>query len=67
MLNVNDFFYDLLSFLDHAMEKGFLSQATHHTIMFASIVDQLIDKLQTYAPKSDLLVKQIARQSSNSS
>ena len=49
-------FDGLLSFLDHVMEKGFLPQVTCRTIIFASIVDQLIDKLQTYVPKSDLLV-----------
>ena len=57
LLNVDAFYDSLLYFLDHAMKKGFLSQATHHTIMFASITNQLIDKLQAYACKSDPLVK----------
>ena len=54
-------------FLDHIIEKGFLPQVTHHTIISTSTVNQLIDKLQTYAPKSNPLVKQIIRQSLNSS
>ena len=59
--------YDgLLYFLDHAVEKEFLPQATHHTIMSASTANQLIDKLQTYAPKPDPLLNQITEQSSNS-
>ena len=67
LLNVNGFYDGLLSFLDHAVEKGFLPQATRHTIVSASTADRLMDKLQSYAPKPDLLVKQIAGQSSNSS
>ena len=36
LLNVNSFYDGLLSFLDHAVEKGFLSQATCRTIMSSS-------------------------------
>ena len=62
-----NFFMVYCLFLDYTMEKGFLPQVTHHTIISASTVEQLIDKLQTYAPKSDPLLKQITRQSLNSS
>ena len=57
LLNVNGFFIGLLSFLDHAVEKGFLPQTTRQTIMSVSTADQLIDRLQTYAPKLDPLIK----------
>ena len=67
LLNVNGFYDGSLSFLDHAVEKKFLPQATHYTIMSASTVNQLIDKLQTYASKLDPFIKQIDGQSSNNS
>ena len=57
LLNVNGLYNGLLYFLDHVMEKGFLSQVTYHTIMSTLTTDQLINKLQTYAPKLDPLVK----------
>ena len=67
LLNVNGFYDKLLSFLDHAVETGFIPQATRHSIISASTADQLIDQLQTYAPKPDLLIKQIGGQNSESS
>ena len=45
LLNVNGFYNGLLSFLVHIVEKGFLPQATCHTIISTSTTNQLIDKL----------------------
>jgi len=67
LLNVNGFYDNLLSFFDHAVETGFIPQATHHSIIFAPTADQLLDKLQTYEPQPDLLVKEKGGQSSNRS
>ena len=67
LLNVNGFYDGLLSFLDHAVEKGFLPQATRRTIISASTVDRLIDQLQTYTTEPYPLVKQINERSSESS
>ena len=67
LLNVNGFYDDLLFFFDHAVETGFIPQATRHSIISAPTADQLLDQLQTYEPKLDLLVKQIGGQSSDRS
>ena len=52
-------------FFYHAMEMGFIPQATRHTIISAPTADQLLDQLQCYEP--DLLVMQIGGQPSVSS
>ena len=67
MLNINGFYDGLLSFLDHAMEKGFLPLTTCCTIMSSLTAKRLIYKLKTYAPKPNPLVKHTHGQSSNSS
>ena len=45
LLNVNSFYNDLLLFLDHAMEHGFIPRVARCAIMSVSTADQLIDKL----------------------
>ena len=67
LLNVNGFYDGLLTFLDHAVEKGFLPQATRRTIVSSSNAERLIYKLRTYAPEPDPFVKQMHGQTSNSS
>ena len=67
LLNINGFYDGLLLFLDYAVEKGFISQASRHAILSASTADQLLNQLQDYAPKTDPLVKQINWKSLDSS
>ena len=44
LLNVNNFFDGLLSFLDHAVEQKFIPHSTRQLLISASTVDELIDK-----------------------
>ena len=67
LLNVNGFYDSLLMFLDLAVEKGFITQATRNTIMAAPTADQLIDQLQAYASQPSPLVKLVVGQSSRGS
>ena len=67
LLNVNGFYDSLLMFLDLAVEKGFITQATRNTIMAAPTADQLIDQLQAYASQPSPLVKLVVGQSSHGS
>ena len=67
LFNVNGFYDHLLSFLDHAVELGFIPQATRRTIISAPTADQLIDQMQLYEPEPDPMLKQIGGQSSDSS
>ena len=53
LLNVNDFYGGLLSFLDNAVEQNFMSHSTRQILISASTADQLIDQLQAYVPAPD--------------
>ena len=64
LLNVNGFYDSLLSFLDHAVEQGFIPQTIRRAIISASTADKLIDQLQVYTSS---LVKQKDGQSSDNS
>ncbi|XVF33931.1 hypothetical protein REPUB_Repub18cG0013600 [Reevesia pubescens] len=45
LLNANGFYDNLFSFLDHAVEQRFISQATHQILVTATNPDQLLDQL----------------------
>ena len=60
LLNVNRFFDELFSFLYKAMECQFISQATRKIFVFASITNELLNKLQTFVYEPDVELTQIA-------
>ena len=45
LLNVNNFFDGLLSFLDHTVEQKFIPHSVRRLLIYASTVEELIDKL----------------------
>ncbi|XVE96111.1 hypothetical protein REPUB_Repub02eG0193100 [Reevesia pubescens] len=45
ILNVNGFYESLFSFLNHAMEQKFISQATRQILVTATTPEQLLDQL----------------------
>ncbi|XVF23343.1 hypothetical protein REPUB_Repub13aG0030000 [Reevesia pubescens] len=53
VLNVNGFYDCLFSFLDHAVEQRFISQATLQILVTATTFDQLLDQLQAFIPEPD--------------
>ncbi|XVE92856.1 hypothetical protein REPUB_Repub01dG0139200 [Reevesia pubescens] len=53
ILNVNGFYDDLFSFLDKAVEKRFISQATHQILVTATTPEQLLNQLQVFVPEPD--------------
>jgi hypothetical protein len=53
LLNVNDFYDNLLSFLDQAVEQEFLTSSARKIIISAATVEQLIDQLQSFIPVID--------------
>jgi len=53
LLNVNGFYDNLLSFLDHAVEQNFLTSLARHIIIFAATAEQLINQLQSFIPVID--------------
>ncbi|XVF23543.1 hypothetical protein REPUB_Repub13aG0047700 [Reevesia pubescens] len=46
ILNVNGFYDSLFSFLNHAVEQKFISQATSQILVTTTIPEQLLDQLQ---------------------
>ncbi|XVF06393.1 hypothetical protein REPUB_Repub06bG0044800 [Reevesia pubescens] len=53
ILNVNGFYDDLFSFLDKAVEKIFISQATRQILVTATTPEQLLNQLQAFVPEPD--------------
>ncbi|XVF09321.1 hypothetical protein REPUB_Repub07fG0082600 [Reevesia pubescens] len=53
ILNVNGFYDSLFSFLNHAKEQRFISQATHQILVIATTPEQLLDQLQAFVPQRD--------------
>ncbi|XVF35440.1 hypothetical protein REPUB_Repub18cG0146100 [Reevesia pubescens] len=55
ILNVNGFYDSLFSFLNHAVEQRFISQATRQILVTATTSEQLLDQLQAFVPAMALL------------
>ncbi|KAK6141064.1 hypothetical protein DH2020_025201 [Rehmannia glutinosa] len=53
ILNVNGFFDGLLSFIDFAVEKGFISPSARRIIICATTPSELIDQLQAFVAEPD--------------
>jgi len=53
LLNVNGFYNNLLSFLDHVMEQQFLTFSARQILISAATAEQLIDELQSFIPLVD--------------
>ncbi|KAL5818921.1 hypothetical protein ACOSQ4_022763 [Xanthoceras sorbifolium] len=53
LLNVNGFYDGLLSFLDYAVEKEFLSPQARQIFVTAFGVHQLIEQLEAFVPEYD--------------
>jgi len=54
-LNVNGFFDDFLSYINHAVEQEFISQATQSIIVSAPTAEEVLDQLQPTPAKLDQL------------
>ncbi|XVF16663.1 hypothetical protein REPUB_Repub10bG0051500 [Reevesia pubescens] len=53
ILNVNGFYDSLFSFLNHAVEQRFISQATRQILVTATTLEQLLNQLQAFVPQRD--------------
>ncbi|URE36818.1 Cytokinin riboside 5'-monophosphate phosphoribohydrolase [Musa troglodytarum] len=51
LLNVDGFYNSLLSFLDMAVDEGFISQAARHIIISSHSAKELMGKLEEYVPE----------------
>ena len=59
LFNVNGFYDGLLSFLNHAVEQGFMTQTNRRILVLASRADELIDQLQNVVLEVDPLMSQL--------
>jgi predicted Rossmann-fold nucleotide-binding protein len=57
--NVNGFYDNLLSFLDHVVEQNFLTSSARQIIISVAIAEQLIDQLQSFTPVIDSSMSRI--------
>ncbi|XVE70193.1 hypothetical protein DITRI_Ditri10aG0052900 [Diplodiscus trichospermus] len=59
LLNVDGFFNKLLSFLDQAGEENFIPHSARRIFISASTAEEMIDKLEDFVYKPDLVAAQI--------
>lgn len=59
LLNVNNYYDKLLSFLDDVVEQGFMSQVSRKMLISANNESELIDLLQDFTHEQDPLSSQI--------
>ncbi|KAL6570439.1 Cytokinin-activating enzyme working in the direct activation pathway [Orobanche minor] len=57
LLNINNFFSDLLAFLDQGVDRKFISQPSRDIIICADTIADLLMKFQTYISVKNLEVK----------
>ncbi|XP_039146857.1 cytokinin riboside 5'-monophosphate phosphoribohydrolase LOG1-like [Dioscorea cayenensis subsp. rotundata] len=50
LLNINGYYNSLLSFIDQAIEEGFIKPSAHYIVVSASNAKELIEKLEDYYP-----------------
>jgi len=59
LLNVNGFYDNLLSFLNHAVEQNFLTSSVRQIIISSATAEQLINQLQSFIPVIDSSMSRI--------
>ncbi|GJU18798.1 cytokinin riboside 5'-monophosphate phosphoribohydrolase LOG3, partial [Tanacetum coccineum] len=50
LLNVDGYYNSLLSFIDKAVEEGFISPSARHILVLAPTAKVLVQKLEEYVP-----------------
>jgi uncharacterized protein (TIGR00730 family) len=58
LLNINGYFSNLLSYLDNAVDNGFMFSEARRTIISATTIEDLLKKLQAYECLSATVVSQ---------
>ncbi|XP_072961769.1 cytokinin riboside 5'-monophosphate phosphoribohydrolase LOG1-like [Typha angustifolia] len=53
LLNVDGYYNSLLSFIDKAVDEGFITPAARHIIISAQTAHELLSKLEDYVPMHD--------------
>ncbi|CAN6463575.1 unnamed protein product [Victoria cruziana] len=59
LLNVDGYYNSLLSFVDKAVDEGFITPAARHIIVSAPTAHELICKLEEYVPRRDEITSKL--------
>ncbi|ERN08956.1 cytokinin riboside 5'-monophosphate phosphoribohydrolase LOG1, partial [Amborella trichopoda] len=60
LLNVDGFYNSLLSFIDQAVDEGFIAPAARHIIVSAPTAHDLVRKLEEYEPRHNGVASQLS-------
>jgi cytokinin riboside 5'-monophosphate phosphoribohydrolase len=55
LLNVDGYYNSLLTFIDKAVEEGFINPSARRIIVLAPTAQELMDKLEEYEPYHDMV------------
>ncbi|KAK1266622.1 Cytokinin riboside 5'-monophosphate phosphoribohydrolase LOG1 [Acorus gramineus] len=60
LLNVDGYYNSLLSFIDKAVEEGFISPNARHIIISAPTAKELMKKLEEYVPRHEIVASKLS-------
>ncbi|GFP83168.1 cytokinin riboside 5'-monophosphate phosphoribohydrolase log3 [Phtheirospermum japonicum] len=60
LLNVDEYYDSLLSFIDKAVEEGFISPNARHIIVSAPTAKELVKKLEEYVPRHERVASKLS-------
>ncbi|XP_007206049.1 cytokinin riboside 5'-monophosphate phosphoribohydrolase LOG1 [Prunus persica] len=60
LLNVDGFYNSLLSFIDKAVEEGFISPTARHIIVSAPTAKELVKKMEEYFPRHERVASKLS-------
>ncbi|KAK4741878.1 hypothetical protein SAY87_025466 [Trapa incisa] len=60
LLNVDGYYNSLLSFIDKAVEEGFISPSARHIIVSAPTAKELVKKMEEYYPRHERVASKLS-------
>ncbi|KAL5998333.1 Cytokinin riboside 5'-monophosphate phosphoribohydrolase log1 [Asimina triloba] len=60
LLNVDGYYNSLLSFIDQAVEEGFINPTARHIIVSAPTAKELVKKLEEYFPRHEIVASKLS-------
>ncbi|KOM57799.1 hypothetical protein LR48_Vigan11g083200 [Vigna angularis] len=60
LLNVDGYYNSLLSFIDKAVEEGFISPKAHHITVSSPSLKELVKKMEEYFPQHERVASKLS-------
>ncbi|KAM6578897.1 hypothetical protein CsatB_030734 [Cannabis sativa] len=60
LLNVDGYYNSLLSFIDKAVEEGFISPTARHIIVSSPSAKELVKKMEEYFPRHEIVASKLS-------